>query len=211
MPNQLRPGPGNAGKKLPIIPTITQMNPRINSNISINFFSLLLNPKYSYFLKLNWFTLKMKRILPFVLLSSMYSCQYFEKNVPNKDELLNQEIKKIDWENVDEFPSLAVCDSLDTKEAKKECFFELLTQNLEVKLSNDDMKKQFPNLDTLQLKVTVFPDYTVEFSAQNTSEDVVKLDSVIKSKAVDLPIVEPAIKRGIKVKSEFILPVVIKK
>lgn len=152
----------------------------------------------------------MKRILPFVLFSSMYSCQYFEKNIPNKDVLLNQEIKKIDWENVDEFPSLANCDSLSTKEAKKECFFELLTQNLELKLRTDDMEKQFPNLDTLQLKVTVFPDYTVEFSAQNTSEDVVKLDSVVKSKAVDLPIIEPAIKRGIKVKSEFIVPLAIK-
>ena len=153
----------------------------------------------------------MKRILPFIFLLSMYSCQYFEKNIPNKDELLNQEIKKIDWEKVDEFPNLAVCDSLGDKEAKKQSFFEMLTRSLEEKLSNDDMKKQFPNLDTLRLKVTVLPDYTVEFSAQNTWENIVKLDSVIKSKAVDLPIIEPAIKRGIKVKSEFIVPVIIKK
>lgn len=153
----------------------------------------------------------MKRILPFVLLSSMYSCQYFEKDIPNKDELLNQEIKKIDWENVDEFPSLADCDSLGDKEARKQCFFELLTKDLEVKLSNDTIRKQFPSVDTLQLKVIVMPDYTVNFKAQNTSEDIVKLDSVIKTKTSGLPIIEPAIKRGIKVKSEFIIPVVIKK
>lgn len=153
----------------------------------------------------------MKRILPFVLLLSMYSCQYFEKNIPNKDELLNQEIKKIDWESVDEFPSLADCDSLEDKAARKQCFFELLAKDLEMKLCNDTIRRQFPSIDTLQLKVVVYPDYKVEFASQNTTEDTVKLDSVIKSKTVVLPIIEPAIKRGIKVKSEFIIPVIIKK
>lgn len=153
----------------------------------------------------------MKRIFPFVFLLSMYSCQYFEKNIPNKDELLNQEIKKIDWENVDEFPSLADCDSLEDKEARKQCFFELLATDLEKKLCNDTIRRQFPSIDTLQLKVVVHPDYKVEFASQNTTEDTVKLDSILKSKTVGLPIIEPAIKRGIKVKSEFIIPVIIKK
>lgn len=153
----------------------------------------------------------MKRILPFGLIFLLYSCQYFEKDIPSKDELLKQEIKKIDWEKVDELPSLADCDSLEDKEARKQCFFELLARNLEERLSNDTIRKQFPSIDTLQLKVVVLPDYTIEFAAQNSSEDTFKLDSVIKAKAVGLPIIEPAIKRGIKVKSEFIVPVAIKK
>lgn len=153
----------------------------------------------------------MKRIFPLFLFLLLYSCQYFEKDVPSKDELLNQEIKKIDWENVDEFPSLADCDSLSDKEARKKCFFELLTIDLEKKLSNDTIRKQFPSIDTLQLKVIVLPDYTVNFSAQNTTENTVKLDSIIKIKTSGLPIIEPAIKRGIKVKSEFMIPVVIRK
>jgi hypothetical protein len=78
-------------------------------------------------------------------------------------------------------------------------------------LSNDTIRAQFPSIDTLQLKITVSPDYTIEFASQNISEDVIKLDSVVKQLTIGLPIIEPAIKRGIKVKSEFIVPVVIKK
>ncbi|WP_073307584.1 hypothetical protein [Flavobacterium terrae] len=153
----------------------------------------------------------MKRIFPLSLAFLLFSCQYFEKEVPSKDELLKQEIKKIDWDKVDEFPSLVVCDSLDSKEDRKQCFFELLTRDLESRLSNDTIRTQFPSIDTLQLKIIVSPDYTIEFASQNTSEDVFKLDSVVKQLTVGMPIIEPAIKRGIKVKSEFVVPVVIKR
>ncbi len=153
----------------------------------------------------------MKRIFPFFLISIMHSCQYFEKEIPSKEELLKQEIKKIDWNRVDEFPSIAICDSLTNNDARKQCFFELLTQSLESRLSNDTIIKELPNIDTLKLKVIVMPDYTVKFLSQNSSEDDGKLDSIIKEKTVGIPIIEPAIKRGIKVKSEFIIPVVLKR
>jgi hypothetical protein len=40
--------------------------------------------------------------------------------------------------------------------------------------------------------------------------DKIKIDSILKSKLIDFPKVNPALKRGIPVKTEFVLPVIIK-
>ena len=40
--------------------------------------------------------------------------------------------------------------------------------------------------------------------------DKVKIDSILTARLSDFPKVEPAIKRGIKVKTQFVLPVIIK-
>lgn len=148
------------------------------------------------------------------LVFTFHSCQYFEKNVPAKEDLLNKELKKIDWSEVDEFPSTNSCDSLVDKEARKQCFFDYLTQTIQEKLATDTIRILYPDLDTIQVKITVFPDSRLKFEPyfpkNNMQYDTVKIDSIIQAKLADFPIVEPAIKRGIKVKSQFILPVILK-
>lgn len=155
-----------------------------------------------------------KSITLLFIIICFQSCQYFEKNVPNKEELLQQELKKVNWTEVDEFPSTNGCDSIVDKEARKKCFFDYLTQTIQEKLATDTLKILYPNLDTIQVKVTVFPDARLKFepyfSKGNTEYDIVKIDSIVQSKLADFPVVEPAIKRGIKVKSQFILPVILK-
>ena len=42
-------------------------------------------------------------------------------------ELLQQELKKINWTQVDEFPSTATCDSIKDAATRKQCFFDFLT------------------------------------------------------------------------------------
>ena len=64
------------------------------------------------------------------------------------------------------------------------------------------------------MKVTINPDATLEFHTEKPKEaityDIKVIDSILQNKLVDFPAIEPAIKRGIKVKSQFILPVIIK-
>jgi hypothetical protein len=48
------------------------------------------------------------------------------------------------------------------------------------------------------------------FETDSLSFDKIKADSVLQSKLINFPIMEPAIKRGVKVKSEFIVPVILK-
>lgn len=143
------------------------------------------------------------------------SCQYFEKQVPSEKELLQKELNAINWQEVDEFPSISNCDSLKDKVQKKQCFFEYLMQLIQEKLSVDTLSVLYPKLDTINVTVTVFPDSTMQFETEiiqdSLDTSIVKIDSIIKARLIDFPKVNPAIKRGIPVKTKFILPVIIQK
>ena len=156
----------------------------------------------------------MKKIIPILLLLtlSLYSCKYFNSQVPNQDELLEKELKAINWNQVDELPSFSNCDSVVDKTQKKQCFFDFLTQLIQQKLSIDTLTVLYPKLDTINVKVTVLADATLQFEPQITdtlSYNTTKIDSILKARLVDFPKVNPAIKRGIPVKTQFVLPVIL--
>jgi hypothetical protein len=157
----------------------------------------------------------MRKIILILFLSPLLfsSCQYFDKQVPSKDELLQEQLKSINWKVVDEFPSIASCDSIQDKSHKQQCFFEFMTQLIQEKLNGDTLAVLYPQFDTINVKVTVFPDSALQFEPQikdSLSYNTVKIDSIIKARLIDFPKVNPAIKRGIPVKTQFVLPVILK-
>jgi hypothetical protein len=142
------------------------------------------------------------------------SCQYFEKQVPSEKELLQKELKSINWKEVDEFPSVVDCEKIENKKQRQQCFFEIMTQLIQQKLSIDTLAVLYPELDTIEVKVTIYPNATMKFEPQfpkdSVAYDTVKIDSILRARLVDFPKVNPAIKRGIPVKTQFILPVILK-
>ncbi len=134
--------------------------------------------------------------------------------MPTEQELLAKELNEINWKEVDEFPSLVDCDKIENKTQRQQCFFEILTQLIQEKLSVDTLSVLYPELDTIEVKVTVFPNATLQFEPQfpkdSVAYDTIKIDSILKARLVDFPKVNPAIKRGIPVKTQFILPVILK-
>lgn len=155
----------------------------------------------------------MKRIV--VLLAfALTSCSYFEKQVPNEQELLQKELKAINWNQVDEYPSIAECEKLTDATQRKQCFFEFLSSTIQQKLDTDTLSVLYPELDTIEVKITVNPDATLVFEPQfpqdSTAYDKEKIDSILRVQLTDLPKINPAIKRGIPVKTQFILPVIIR-
>ena len=134
--------------------------------------------------------------------------------MPSEKELLDKQIKEINWKEVDEYPSIIDCEKLTDPSQKKQCFFEFLAATIQQKLSVDTLRVLFPKLDTIEVKVTVNPDASMQFEPQfpkdTVAYDTIKIDSILRLKLVDFPKVNPAIKRGIPVKTQFILPVIIK-
>jgi hypothetical protein len=157
----------------------------------------------------------LKQFSLFLVILLFTSCRYFEKQLPSEKELLKRELKSINWNEVDEFPSLDDCDKIDNKAQRQQCFFEILTQLIQEKLGVDTLSVLCPDLDTIDVKVTVFPNSTLLFEPQfpkdSSTLDTVKIDSILKARLVDFPKVNPAIKRGIPVKTQFILPIILKK
>ena len=155
-----------------------------------------------------------KRVLAFLMLLILQSCQLFDKQIPDEKVLLEQELKKIDWQHVDEWPTFVQCDSLLDKDSQKICFYELLSSQLKEKLQDDSIAKLLPNVDSIQVKVTIFSDSKVKFEpiiSDSITLDRMQLDSIFQLSLADFPKVNPAIKRGIPVKTEFQLPIVLNK
>ena len=156
----------------------------------------------------------MRKAIALFLVSLCFSCQYFEKKVPNEKKLLEKQLKEINWNEVDEYPSVADCEKLTDETQRKQCFFEFLTTTIQQKLAVDTLSTLFPKLDTIEVKVTVFPNSTMEFEPQfpkdSVAYDTIKIDSILRIRLVNFPKVNPAIKRGIPVKTKFVLPVIIK-
>jgi hypothetical protein len=158
----------------------------------------------------------MKKIIQLLfLLLAIQSCQYFEKQVPDEQELLEQELKKINWDEVDEFPSVLQCDTIKDAEIKRQCFFDYMAQTIQERIGIDTLRFEYPEIDTINVKITVNPDSSLQFETQYPNDsialaDKTKIDSILTSRLSDFTKVEPAIKRGVKVKTQFVLPVIIK-
>ncbi|WP_026711738.1 hypothetical protein [Flavobacterium filum] len=150
----------------------------------------------------------------FFLFFFLVSCQYFEKSIPSEEELLQKRLKEINWNEVTNYPSVAECDSILDKEQQKACFFNYLFTIIHQKMASDSLSTPTKIMDTLDVRVTIFPDATLSFEPifkkDSVSYDKQKIDSLIKTRLTDFPKIEPALKEGIPVKTQFILPVIIK-
>ena len=156
----------------------------------------------------------MKKAIALFLVLLCFSCQFFEEKVPSEKELLEKQMKEINWKEVDEYPSVSDCEKLTNEEQRKQCFFEFLTATIQEKLAVDTLSAMFPQLDTIEVEVTVLPNATLEFDPQfpkdSVAYDTIKIDSILHARLVGFPKINPAIKRGVPVKTKFILPVIIK-
>ena len=157
--------------------------------------------------------MKKKLLLLLSLVLFCASCQYFDRQVPSEEELLQKELKAINWNEVDEYPSVAACDTVSDKAQRQQCFFEFLTRTIQQRLSIDTLALLYPELDTIDVRVTVFPNSEIDFEPQvsdSITQDTIMIDSIIKTRLIDFPRINPAIKRGVPVKTQFVLPVILK-
>jgi hypothetical protein len=156
----------------------------------------------------------LKQFFFFIVFIFFNSCQYFEKKVPSEKELLQKELKSINWKEVDEYPTVSDCETITDKKERQKCFFDVMSQLIQQKLDVDSLSILYPDLDTIQVKVTIFPNSKMKFEPQfqkdSVAYDTIRIDSILHARLVDFPKVNPAIKRGLPVKTQFILPVIIK-
>lgn len=144
----------------------------------------------------------------------LISCQLFDKKVPDENTLLQEELQKINWNHVDEYPSISACDSLPNLDQQKQCFFETIRQEIKQKINADSLAKVYKKLDTIHFKITIYPDKVAQIQVEKLSDtskiNVQKLNVRLYKKLKSFSQIEPATKRGVKVKSQFILPVSLK-
>lgn len=142
----------------------------------------------------------------FVLLG----CQQLETKKIFSDEIAAEELKHINWNNVESYPSFPECEKCENKTKQKRCFEQQVTSVIYESLATHQVVLQ----DSLQEKVVVF----IGISAKGE----VKIDSLkaspylytqlpefktwIRDAVSSLPKTYPAQKRGIPVSTSFQLP-----
>ena len=158
----------------------------------------------------------MKKSLMFIfLLVLTVSCQLKYNQLPDEEVLLKEELDKIDWTKVDAYPTVDLCDSLLDDKSKRDCFFAFITQNLQVRFNADTIEGNFTQLDTLKILVTVKTDSQVEFELYDLPETLIEqtktINKFLHEQGQVFSVVHPAVKRGVPVTSQFIIPVVLNK
>lgn len=155
----------------------------------------------------------MQKLATLLVCFILASCNFINKEVPEKQVLLEQRLQEIDWTEVSRYPSVSTCDSILDKTLQKACFFEFLTRSVQERLDIDTLTIMYPEIDTITVKVIVYPDATIKFEPHYDKElsyGNQKIDSIIQLRLQDFPKIEPAQKEGIPVKSEFVLPIILK-
>lgn len=149
-------------------------------------------------------------IVAFIILTS---CNYFDVKKTSSEAILNEELKTFNWSEVDDYPTFAICEKETSKESKKRCFQNTLTQAITKNIQVDTIVVSQNLNDTLVIKFQIseegklsIQDFQVDSLTLNEIPNIKKL---IHASLDSLPQIYPALKRGQQVKTAFTLPVVI--
>lgn len=154
--------------------------------------------------------------LSFLLLTLLIfciSCKYVEAEKISSEEFLEEELRSIDWNEVDTYPIFPDCDESQNKIAQKECFESTLLSHIE----NHLLSKEMISSQSLSERILMLV-FVNDAGVISTSE--IMIDSLVNAELPDLkfwldqslktlPKTSPALKRGIPVTTQFTLPVLI--
>lgn len=141
------------------------------------------------------------------------SCDYFfpkkaSQNTPTIDTV-------IDFTTVDAYPLFPACARIPDRAKQKICFQIKMAEHINNLLKKQSLKTKTATNDTLLVTLKVLKSGKTQFikvSSKSNNKDYEKLlDNLLKKAADKLPTLQPAIKRGMPVTTQFELPVIIKK
>ena len=152
----------------------------------------------------------MRILLTWIGALLLISCDYLAPKEEKTRRLVQEELRSINWNDVDQYPLFASCNESLSKEEQQACFEnELLThfsgtlQEFEFILSED-------------VEDTIYVDFLVERDGSVTvldiedhmtvQEQIPEFNAIITQSLKSLPEIEPALKRGIPVNAKFRIP-----
>ena len=84
--------------------------------------------------------MKVKNWLVLVVLYVLFqSCQFFETEKISSETFLKDEIKSINWKDVDQYPVFLNCDTFTEKKQQKSCFESTLSAHLYQVINSEKM------------------------------------------------------------------------
>ncbi len=141
------------------------------------------------------------------------SCDLNSSRESRTRDLVEKELKTIDWNDVDQYPLFTECDETSEKNAQKVCFEETLLHHFSTTLKEFEFVLDNGFRDTIYVDFLVDKDgaLTVLEIGENAAirEQIPEFDGVITQSLKNLPGLEPALKRGIPVSTRFRIPLLL--
>ena len=155
----------------------------------------------------------MKHIRILLLLSLIFSCDYFEKKKVSSEEILEDSLKTFNWNEVDEYPFFVSCDSTTSVTERRACFEMTIRDSIGSHLSDFNFIVDSRIQDTVMITLGISQTGEIQVDSLEINPilqvKMSELDSLLMSSFNNLPELIPAIKRGQPVNTQFKMPVVI--
>ena len=155
----------------------------------------------------------MKFYINYILFLVLLSCDFTSNKELIVDDLVSDDLKTFNWNDVDTFPRFQNCDTIVDKESNFNCFVNTLTSKLQANLIDNSVVVNSFLSDTLFVNFNVTNKGDIVLSELSNESVILELnalvDSIFKLTVLDLPNLYPAIKRGQPVNTKFILPILI--
>ena len=155
----------------------------------------------------------MKNLTIFIFILCIFSCEYFNKQRLNSHDIVTEEFKTFNWNDIDTYPSFTICDSLNSRKDLEQCFENTLITHISKRLSESLIIVTETVDDTLMINIHISktgkPRLNGIKQKDITKFQIPELDSLVSNSLLLLPKIFPAIKRGQQVNTEFVLPMLI--
>lgn len=155
----------------------------------------------------------MKSIGYFILLIFLWGCKDFETKKLSSEELLEEELKELDWNNLDTYPDIKDCESYSSTQEKKHCFEREITGHIYQSLSEHEVTLKDSIYEKIYLSIKISTEGQPSLEEVKLSDrleyEIPDLKDWLHQSIRELPQIYPGEKRGVPVTSEFKLPLII--
>ena len=150
----------------------------------------------------------------FLFLLILSSCEIFSPQSSVSKSNLQVLDTVIDFTSVDVYPIFSDCENYAESDDQKECFENSITEKLAELLSANDLKVNKEVNDTTSIDILVDNAGKASLvniiSPKSIQEELPNFESVVRKSIDQLPTMKPALKRGMFVKSQYRLVIVVK-
>ncbi len=150
--------------------------------------------------------------LGFVVLV-LQSCAYFETKKISSEDVYNQELKTINWNDIDTYPVFKSCETNPENQDLKLCFEKTLHTSIFETINSVSKKVRVDINDTILVHLSISKEAKLKITQVEIDSllqtQLPKLEGLIYQAIDSLQPIAPAYKRGIPVKTSFTLPIVV--
>ena len=157
----------------------------------------------------------MRKTLIIIFCFLTISCE-FDFQIDKKitvDEFINEELKSLNWNDVDQYPVFENCLEINNVKNKNNCFVETITNSFRENLKTNNLVLNRTLIDTVRMVLKVDKIGKISIENMTISDQNNKYKEVItksfENTVSSLPKLYPAIKRGQEVDVIFNIPIII--